>query len=463
MKPGIAQKFISAVLYMGLVITSVDGYALAIWNNITPTPDFSQVYDNVDCCYDNNNNYIYATWNTGLNDVFTAAYYDGNTWHDISPISGFGQAYIDFNCCYNSTDGFIYSTWNDKSTRNFKAAYYDGASWHDITPSSPNLGAVNESVTCCYGNNNVYAAWGASSTSSYAFSAAYYDGAIWHNISDPTLGDVYRNVYCCYDSSNNLLYATWTNTSNDFKSAYYDVNAVTPAWHPISSSITKVVHDVTCCYASASHRIYATWANNSSGLPFRAACFDGTNWNDITPTIPDLGGVIFNPVCCYDSDNDLVFATWGATGGSNTNFKAAYYDGNNWYDSTNLSPSIGSVANLVNCCYAGNSYRIYATWNDQSSNFQAAYYGFNMAGVQTSNNFEIVSEYFNTLSWQSPSPLTSSYLLKRNGVAIANLDSSATYYEDHNRTSSVADTYLLEALDTLGNILATASITIIGK
>jgi hypothetical protein len=146
--------------------------------------------------------------------------------------------------------------------------------------------------------------------------------------------------------------------------------------------------------------------------------------------------------------------------------RSAYYDGTSWVNIAQDTSSFGEVSYEVYCCYDSNSKRIYAAWRDYKSPYsmRSAFYGTNtlsLTGTQKSNDFAVVSEQFNALSWQSLSPQASSYQLERNGVTIEPpLGSKATSYEDHNRISTTADTYLLTALDALGNPIATDTITI---
>jgi len=87
-----------------------------------------------------------------------------------------------------------------------------------------------------------------------------------------------------------------------------------------------------------------------------------------------------------------------------------------------------------------------------------------ISGFRLNDDFVVVSELFNVLSWNNPLPQQiASYQLLRNGTLIALLGSNATSYEDHNRLCTETDVYILNAYDALDNLLGTASITIYGK
>jgi DNA-binding beta-propeller fold protein YncE len=73
----------------------------------------------------------------------------------------------------------------------------------------------------------------------------------------------------------------------------------------------------------------------------------------------------------------------------------------------------------------------------------------NFLGVQEENDFRVVSEYFNRLTWRSPegSPVfINHYVLSRDGIEIAILSGDASSYEDHNRNPFVDTTYTIVAV-----------------
>jgi YVTN family beta-propeller protein len=73
-------------------------------------------------------------------------------------------------------------------------------------------------------------------------------------------------------------------------------------------------------------------------------------------------------------------------------------------------------------------------------------------GVRRVNDFIVVKEYFNSLTWTlSADSEVTNYILKRNGVTIATLGATTNSYEDHNRNPSASDTYTLIAVDASGN------------
>lgn len=72
----------------------------------------------------------------------------------------------------------------------------------------------------------------------------------------------------------------------------------------------------------------------------------------------------------------------------------------------------------------------------------------NVSISQTTMNWNIFTEYYNTLSWKSsPSSEIIGYLIARNGLLVTQVDSTITEWIDHNRDPSVKDTYSIVAID----------------
>jgi hypothetical protein len=68
--------------------------------------------------------------------------------------------------------------------------------------------------------------------------------------------------------------------------------------------------------------------------------------------------------------------------------------------------------------------------------------------VQASNDFNIFTEYYNTLSWEaSPSPETASYFIYRDGVYFEQVDAETFSYIDHNQKENGMVTYGISASD----------------
>ncbi len=84
----------------------------------------------------------------------------------------------------------------------------------------------------------------------------------------------------------------------------------------------------------------------------------------------------------------------------------------------------------------------------------------NLQGKQKKNDFGLVSELYNQLTWtQSPSSEVIGYVIYRDGEEIAEVDASTFSYEDHNRKKGVPYTYAITAINSSGS--ESAQITIL--
>ena len=86
----------------------------------------------------------------------------------------------------------------------------------------------------------------------------------------------------------------------------------------------------------------------------------------------------------------------------------------------------------------------------------------NLSGHQKKNDFGLVLERFNRLTW-GPNPLgamAAGYFVYRNGVKIAILPASTLEYEDHNRKKGVTTIYTVTAFDATGGEGSPATISV---
>jgi hypothetical protein len=71
--------------------------------------------------------------------------------------------------------------------------------------------------------------------------------------------------------------------------------------------------------------------------------------------------------------------------------------------------------------------------------------------AQSSNNFGIFTEYYNTFSWtDSTTPSVVTYVIYRNGFIISEVPSTATQFIDHNAVQNGSVTYGIVAVDSSG-------------
>ena len=76
----------------------------------------------------------------------------------------------------------------------------------------------------------------------------------------------------------------------------------------------------------------------------------------------------------------------------------------------------------------------------------------NLKGAQKKNDFALVYELYNQLTWTpSPSPDVSGYFIYRDGNQIAKVNASTLTYKDHNREKGASYIYAITAVNSLGD------------
>lgn len=85
----------------------------------------------------------------------------------------------------------------------------------------------------------------------------------------------------------------------------------------------------------------------------------------------------------------------------------------------------------------------------------------NLNGRQLPNDFALVTEYYNILTWgASPSPAIAGYYIYANGVLVATVGPSVTSVEFHDQVKGEYVTYTIVAFNTLGQVSPPATFAI---
>lgn len=225
--------------------------------------------------------------------------------------------------------------------------------------------------------------------------------------------------------------------------------------------------------ASNGFGIIATWVDNEQNGCSSTSVDNGTTWSaplEITSNIAN---------CCDVSvvgiDGGFVAAWVGSDNNAYASFLGNGADA--WTDSvaitTDGSVSLGEAFLQENGqsfvgIAARNDPGVLFAWLGNDNNTYASFSSINLiqpptnfAGIQKQNNFGLVYELFNTLTWQASSSTdVVGYKLYRNNVLIASLNGSTTIYQDHNQPRGVAITYSLVAVDAEGDTSTPITITV---
>ena len=157
---------------------------------------------------------------------------------------------------------------------------------------------------------------------------------------------------------------------------------------------------------------------------------------------------------------DLVFQSSLASGGLNPYVVAINPEGTRLYV-TNSTDGFMNIYNLsdlsLNANIAGFSNPFGIAFGPFSSSGDLT----SISGSQKNNNFGLLYELFNFITWESENVGSAGgFYVYRDGVKIATLDTNTLSYEDHNRPPGVAFTYSVVYFDGTGLESAPLSVVI---
>lgn len=133
-------------------------------------------------------------------------------------------------------------------------------------------------------------------------------------------------------------------------------------------------------------------------------------------------------------------------------------DGVNGFPSISSSVKSSTTTNLAAAwvSYNGSNNEIKALVGSHDVVLPAT----NLQVTSASENFEVFTDYYNTLSWKdSLSEQILSYLIYRNNLPLGRVEPGVMQIVDHNRAVGIEDTYSITAFDKAGFQSAPAKIT----
>ncbi len=360
-----------------------------------------------------------AAWPDSDDGTPMYAIYTGSNWTTakrIDDVAAEGDVFISFNPISKN----ILATWQSNLHIPFYSRFM-GSSWTKAMPISPSADAFRTVFNCFYPKTNHFiATWGNfSSETQYSL----FNGTSWSTPTTITdLDDSDSNIFCSLYPPTGQILATWVNSANIILYSFFNGSN----WSsPLSISFPDMPFgDVISSYVGG-NRILATWQDKNTSEPFYAI-YEGTNWGPATAI--DISAQVTSDHTVYTSFNPftrVALAAWGSMLGNDD----ATYSTISLHTSTPIPPLPPPLSD-------------------------------GLRGVQEMNNFSIVSERFNALSWiKTPGVVT--YFLYRDGVLIATLDGDKDSYQDHNQPKSVR-TYTLVALNDQG-VTFSATVSVGGK
>ncbi len=437
--------------------------AASPWNSPIPIPNSAQAGSDIFTSYNNSLGLSIATWLDLSNSHPIFATYNGKNWSLPTAIpSSVAASFFRVFSSYNSASGDTLVTWVDAGVLPIFAIY--NGSW--IAPANiPLAGQVLSDVFSSYNAalNAFIVTWQDMSSMLPFFTA--YNGSSWTMpAAIPGSMPIFTDIVSSYNPALGVTIATWVDSLGDpFFSIYNGTSWTLPI--AIPGSIPTNSDLVFSSYNSALNATLVTWPDlASTGLPF-FALYNGTSWS--TPTsIPGSRATAMG-VNVYSSYNDALGAsvvTW--TDISNVPY-FSIYNGTNWSTPQAISTVSATADNNIFSSYNNVAATTLATWIPMGMQFPifTTYIvsPSNFSGMQKVNDFALVSERFNALSWEiSLSGGIAGYYLYRNGVLIATLGPVVYSYEDHNRMKDQADTYTLIAFTNEGAISSSVTVRVGG-
>lgn len=435
--------------------------------------------------YDPNSSLLMLVWNDMPGGNLPYATFNGGTWSaGLTPINGETSitGSIFSSPFYDSQSELFFTVWPVyNSVYNVFAATYSNGMWSTPTQIESDVGGVVNTFCTLFND-------GQGTIVSLLFGGFYlcsnfYDinTETWQTPSQFQYDNVEAVANPVLIRTNNALVVFQGSGNNEaeYNYVYYDPysnRTWTAQLINLNDSSDKVSTQManTIQFGSESIWVQAFVDGFDPSPPIYSSTFNGSTWSSPNQTVPlglsDEGVyILLNPI--YDTTSNQIILIW--QGLPTYQYYYSTFDGTNWNTpANNLITNTDSItfSNALDPIYDPQTQQTLLVLQDNMGNLYYATYQANsppppsatlsLSGNQKVNNFGIVKEHFNTLSW-SIDATVSQYSLFRNGTLIVTLNGSATFYEDHNQPNS-PQTYTLEA--TLGDdSQISATITIGGK
>lgn len=451
---------------------SVTTYA-ASWSPAAPITNSSPAYKEVSVSSIPTTGQFIATW-TATNDSnypTYSIYTPGSGWSNPARISNSPSSIVLYNVLtsVNPTTGVVLAAWGDMTDSNppIYSFYTPSSGWGAIGTIPGISGDYDADVSLSFipTTGGFIATWTDNNTF-FPYFSIYTPGMGW-STSAQISGTFtnYFNVFTSVNPATGTILATWGDGNPPYYPTYSFYNGSTwSAPLPITTSSTVRFYDVNSSFNSVTGQFLAMWGDDSTGLPTYSFYTAGSGWSPIA-TLSDSSGVAGDIINSVDPLTGQILATWSDYNNHNYPTYALYTPGSGWSSVATISTSFPAYSDVITSFDPITS-QFFGTWADTNNNNYPTYSSLflpfpppsGLKGVQKKNNFAIVSELFNSLTWQND-PGATSYQIYRNGILIATLDGNATSYEDHDQPRK-KQTYSVIAVHASG--ASTAATVVVG-
>jgi hypothetical protein len=291
---------------------------------------------------------------------------------------------------------------------------------------------------------------------------SYFDGTSWNTQQVSTDAQFTCNVSTATSMNQfNQAIFLWQNLLGGLSSSSFSNGVFSSGQTVYTLGDTESIGDFAIALDDSANAI-AIWTLNNGSNEYKLMVnrYSAGSWG--TPIILDStapGSSLSFPNIGVDSQGNG-YAVWGKTAGSDSSVHFSEYlqASNSWSGSPTLLSTFGTSSTSPNLSMNafGGATVVWSIGDSGDQTIQAVYVGnqspnspTNLTGTQVKNKFISQTDLVNQLTWTaSSSESVSSYTIKRDGVKIANVSSTA--YQDHNRKKGESYTYLVTAVNTSG-------------
>ncbi|MCX6991347.1 MAG: hypothetical protein NTX49_09870 [Chlamydiae bacterium] len=474
-----ACKKSRALVIFGLSLLLIAESSAASWSPDPPVtiPNSTAATLGVYSSCDPTTGVYLTTWHTASN-VCYGLLYNPPSW-TLTPINLSTPAVplgLIASSCDTSRGNFLL-TWNDNNN-GISAPYFllvdnTGSPVGVTTPAIiPNLSGIgctsNVFSSCNPATGEFFITWRDNNNCYYA----RYDSfnGTWPDAPQqiPTFAQGTSDVFSSFNPTTGDFCVTWQNLAYEASFAIYRqyTGWVTQAGQ--LSTFPLANGNVYSSVNPTTGDILITWKDKSFSPTYtpQYAILNGTNnWITNPQPIPGYADIVDPDVFSSFNSTTGDFLVTMVDTGTNKPYYAILNGTNNWTTTPTAIPNSSATNNTpaFSSCNPNTS-AFLTTWIDLSPTtpFYSIYTESTpppppppvqapsgLTGKQKVNNFGVVSERYNALSWVEGSGVAS-YLLYRNGTLIATLEGNATSYDDHNQPKAT-QTYTLTAQDGQGN------------
>ncbi len=366
----------------------------------------------------------------------------------------------------------------ESATKPFGMAWGIVATVSGNSSDNPHIAAGNDGT--------IIAVWHSSASGDAVLSSSYTVGGVWSALpltvasGTPHHGN-YPHVAVDANGNALVIFFQYDVSGSVYSNVVAAVAAMpngmswsTPIILSPSGDVNPALLEARVAFDSIGNAV-AFWSNSFNGQTYQfetSTIQIGQNWSDIADISTSLYAFKGNVAVASSVNTVAAFMAFDSMNITIQSAESNINDtrGNFWSVPQTISTGTNNKDPHVGATLLGTTINAAAVWEafDGMNTIIQAVTGTKSAVLapsmpmvsQSSTDFGVLTEYFNTLSWMASSdPNLFAYVIYRNGVFIDRIDSSMTSYVDHNAVQNGSVTYGVAALDTEGFQSQTVSVS----